>query len=105
VNGPVTAARLGELPGAVEGIDDPHPLHLEAAEVVGPLLGQHGVVGPGGGEEREDALVGLAIPRVPEPGEIGPVVRLAQGHEQASGVGTNLASKEMVVGLARRHGG
>ena len=43
---PVGAAGLAELPGAVERVDDPHPLGVEAAAVLGALLGQHAVVGP-----------------------------------------------------------
>ena len=45
VDRPVAAAGLAELPGAVERVDDPHPLGVEAAQVVAALLGQDGVAG------------------------------------------------------------
>ena len=44
---PVGAAELGELPGAVERVDDPHPLGFEPSPVVGALLGEHRVGRPG----------------------------------------------------------
>ena len=45
VHGPVDRGGLAELAGAVERIDDPHPLGAEPDGVVDALLGQHGVVG------------------------------------------------------------
>ena len=42
VNRPVVPA-LGVLPGAVQGVDDPHPRRLQADRVVDGLLGEHGV--------------------------------------------------------------
>ena len=45
VDGPVVAGRLGELAGAVERVDDPDPVGVEACLVVAALLGEHRVVG------------------------------------------------------------
>ena len=67
---PVGAAAFAELVGAVERIDDPDPIGGEAATVVGALLGQHDIGGPGGGDrvEQEPVSGGVAgihhLPRV-----------------------------------------
>ena len=50
VHCPVVASVLAELARAVERIDDPHPVGVEAAGVLQALLRQHGVVGPGVGQ-------------------------------------------------------
>ncbi len=50
VNGPVDPGWFGELPGAVEWVDDPHPIGAQPPTAVGPLLGQHGVVGASPGQ-------------------------------------------------------
>ena len=44
VHRPVGAGVLPELPGAVEWIDDPGPCGVDATGVVGPFLGEDGVV-------------------------------------------------------------
>ena len=46
MHGPVVAAKLGELPGAVERVDDPHPIGGQPHGVVGAFLGEHRVGGP-----------------------------------------------------------
>ena len=46
MHGPVAAAHFAELIGAIERVDDPHPVGAEAARVVGALFRQHGIVGP-----------------------------------------------------------
>ena len=45
VHRPVVAVRQRVLPGAVQRIDDPHPIGLQALEIVVRLLGQHGITG------------------------------------------------------------
>jgi hypothetical protein len=45
VHGPVGAAVLGELAGAVERVDDPHPVGGEPGRVVAALLREHRVTG------------------------------------------------------------
>jgi hypothetical protein len=47
VHRPVGAARLAELPGPVERIYDPHPVGRQPRRIVGPLLGEHHITGPG----------------------------------------------------------
>ena len=42
---PVLTARHGVLPGAVKGVDDPHPVGLQPGQVVVGLLGEHRVAG------------------------------------------------------------
>ncbi len=66
VHGPVVARHLGELPGAVERVDDPDPLGLQAALVVLALLGEHGVGGPVLGQQRHQQLVGGPVAGVLE---------------------------------------
>ena len=63
VHGPVVAAQFGELPGAVERVDDPHPLGGEPDGVVGALLGQHRVAGPLGSQRLHQEVVGSLVPR------------------------------------------
>ena len=55
------AVELGELAGAVERIDDPHPALLEAGEVVGSLLREHAVVGYPRGQRLHQELVGAQV--------------------------------------------
>jgi hypothetical protein len=57
VDGPVGAARLTELPGAVQRIDDPDPARTEPRGVVGTLLGEHHVTRPPGGQRGGEELV------------------------------------------------
>ena len=45
VDSPVGAARLAELPGPVERVDDPDPARAQTRRVVGALLGEHDVAG------------------------------------------------------------
>jgi hypothetical protein len=44
VHGPILPARFGELTGAVERVDDPHPRGPQPRRVVNPLLRQHSVI-------------------------------------------------------------
>ena len=66
VDGPVVARRLGELAGAVERVDDPHPARGEAGLVVGRLLGQHRVVGPVLGQDAVELGLGGGVAGVLE---------------------------------------
>jgi len=50
VHRPVRSRRFAELPGAVEGVDDPDPVRLEPDRVVLALLGEDGVARMAGGE-------------------------------------------------------
>src|SRR6266545_5605364 len=61
VDGPVGAVAFTELAGAVEGVDDPHPVGVEAGGGVDGLLGEDGVVGAVLGEAGEEQLVGAAV--------------------------------------------
>ena len=61
MNGPIDTGRLGELSGAVQGVDDTHPLGSEAFEVVLALLGQDGVVRSSHPELGHEQLMGLAV--------------------------------------------
>ena len=61
VHGPVGAAILAELPGAVERIDDPDPFAFEPDRIVLRLFGEDGVVGAGGPECGQDPFVGGGV--------------------------------------------
>ena len=71
VHGPVVAAVLAELVGAVERVDDPHPVGVEAARVLDALLGQHGVVRSGGGAAPRRGSGGWRGRRCPSPATAG----------------------------------
>lgn len=60
---PVRAVEFGELPGAVERVDDPHPLRRQSHRVVDTLFGEHGVAGTLGGQRRHQEVVGALVPR------------------------------------------
>jgi hypothetical protein len=61
VDGPVGAARLAELPGAVQRVDDPHPARGQPRGVVGALLGEHHVTGAAGGQFGGEEVVRLPV--------------------------------------------
>ncbi len=70
VHRPVVARRLGELAGAVEGVDDPGAGRAQAGVLVGGvlerLLGEDRVVGPVGRQQLHEQLVGGAVAGVLE---------------------------------------
>ena len=61
MHGPVAVVGALVLARTVERVDDPHPRRGEAPRIVGRLLRQNGVVGPGGPKLSEDELVRLAV--------------------------------------------
>jgi hypothetical protein len=61
VDRPVGPAGLGELPGAVERVDDPHPFGREPGRVVPALLGEHRVPGTQPGQLGDEQLVRAAV--------------------------------------------
>ena len=72
VHRPVVATRRGELTGAVQGVDDPHPVVLQPDQVVVGLLAEHRIARALGAQPTQDQLVGQAVtgvaqrPRVTE---------------------------------------
>lgn len=66
MHGPVGPPRRRELSGAVDGVDDPHPVGLQPCQVVGRLLGEDGVVGPVFAQPIEDQRVGPGVTGVAE---------------------------------------
>ena len=97
---PVRAARLAELAGAVEGIDDPHPVTAEPPRVLEPLLGQDRVVGPDSRQlVGEEALARRVTPVHHLPGVGAPLDQvLAHGDEAAAGL-VGQSGGELGVGL------
>src|SRR3954454_7526506 len=92
VHGPVGPS-LRVLAGAVERIDDPDPGRPQPGLVVGGLLRQHGVTGPGRGEAGGERLLGRpvaallelrggeAVQLVPHPAQ--PIAgRAGEGHRE-----------------------
>ena len=83
MDGPVSSARLAELAGAVEGVDDPYPVGAEAGLVVDAFLRQDGVAGPGPRQLGHQELVGLPVAGVPQ--GAGVAAPGAQLYEEAAG--------------------
>ena len=78
VHRPVVAGRLGELPGAVQRVDDPDPGGGEPVGVVDAglaLLRQHRVVGPVPAQQRHQQVVGGAVAGVLELPALEPLGR------------------------------
>ena len=61
MHGPVVAAEFGELPGAVERIDDPYPLGGQPCRVVDTFFGQDHVTRPGCTQFRHQEVVGSLV--------------------------------------------
>jgi hypothetical protein len=64
VDGPVDAARLAELRGAVERVDDPHPACRPPGRVIGALFGQDDIPGAAARERRDQELVRQPVARL-----------------------------------------
>jgi len=63
VHRPVGPVRLAELPGAVQRVDDPHPLGGQPGRVVPALFGQHRIT-----RAQLAELAGQELVRAPVPG-------------------------------------
>ena len=88
VHCPVGAARLAELAGAIERIDDPDPVGAEATRVLEAFLRQHRVVGPG--DRPVPAAMKRWLARSPasitcHAGAPARVISLADLHQQVAG--------------------
>jgi hypothetical protein len=105
VHRPVVTTGLAVLPGAVERIDDPHAVVVEAPGILEAFLGQHRVVGP------EPTQLVLQIPLARGVAAVHhlPRVRapcpqlLAQSDEALAGLDGE-PDGERCVGLGRGHG-
>jgi len=85
VHRPVVSGRLGELPGAVEGVDDPDPRGVQPVPVDDAclaLLGHHRVVGPVRRAQRHQQVVG---------GQVAGVLELPAGKPLAADLGEQVA--------------
>ena len=100
VHGPVHARHLAELPGAVQGIDDPNTLRGQAGRAVGALLGQHGIVRALRGEPLEQQFVGLVVAGLAQ--VVTGQLRHAEREEQLSSLGGQ-ACRKGDVGGERTH--
>src|SRR5262244_749765 len=60
----VSAPGLAELPGAIERVDDPHPVGGQPRPVVPALLGQHRITGPARGQPGDEDLVRKQVTRL-----------------------------------------
>jgi hypothetical protein len=100
VDGPVVAGRLGVLPRAVDGVDDPdpvggHPVVLPRRTPV-LLLAEHGVVGLVLGEDLHEQLVGGEVAGVLE--LLALQTALAHLQQQVSGDRGRPRGEQVVVG-------
>ena len=82
---PVRAARLAKLPGPVEGVDDPHAVGGQPAQIVLTFLGQHGIPGAPVRKRSGDELVGAAVALVAQRAGVVESHLGAQGHEHPAG--------------------
>jgi hypothetical protein len=82
VDGPVASARLAELAGSVEGVDDPYPVGGQAGLVVDAFLGEDGITWPLPGQLGHQELVRLPVPGVPQ--GVGVAARCAQLQEEVA---------------------
>ena len=104
VHRPVGSAVLAELTGAVERVDDPHPLRRETSRVVGAFFREHGVVRVVARELGDDVVVREAIAHgATETRMCVPLVeRDSQLDEQLTGSGSDRGRAPMVR-RRRRH--
>ena len=100
MDGPVGPSGLGELAGAVERVDDPDPVGVDACGVVRALLGQDRVVGALDGQALEQQVVGAEIAFVAE--LVGIDARCPQLDEELSRRGREGRGK-IGVGHTRAH--
>ena len=70
MNGPVRSSGLAVLTGAVERVDDPHPIRSQPREVVSPFLRQHCIRRKASGKFGDDEFVTEPIGRVLESRDI-----------------------------------
>ena len=101
VHGPVRSARHGELPGAVDRVDDPDAIGLNAGDVVDRLLGQHRVVGPGPTQAVEDQRVGPPVAGIAEVVRVVEADLLAHRQQQFTGFFGHLGGQRR-IGQAHR---
>ena len=59
VHRPVVASRRRELAGAVQRVDDPHPVGLEPGQIVVGFLAEHRVIGGYQGSKSREVLMTL----------------------------------------------
>ena len=99
VHGPVVATEFGELAGAVERVDDPHPLGGQADGVVGALLGQHRVAGPLARQRFHQEVVGTLVPRILSFGCTGVGEFVAHAEQQLTRLGGQPRGDLMVIAV------
>ena len=104
VHCPVAAPRIAVLAGPVERVDDPHPVVVVPAGIVGTLLGQQGIVGPRRRQLGGDEGVGGGVALVHQQPTRRPAVdqMVAQLDESVPGL-RGESGRQCGVGLV--HGG
>jgi hypothetical protein len=95
VDGPVVA-QGGELPCAVERVDDPHPVRVQPRQVVDGLFRQHRVVGAGPRQPVEDQGVRSGVPGVAEVVGIPEALLLSHLEEEFTGVAGQFGGQRCV---------
>ncbi len=87
VHRPVGAARLAELPGPVQRVNDPHPAGGEPGGVVDCLLGQDRVLAAVTGQRSRQQRLRTGVAGVPQRGGIGEPQLDADPQQQRARVG------------------
>ena len=95
MDGPVGSARLAELAGAVERVDDPDPVGGQPFLVVDALLGQDGIFRAFSRQLGQQELVRLPVSRVPQ--LAGVAASGAEGEQQVPGPFRQVRCQGMVV--------
>ena len=94
---PVVARRLGELTGAVEGVDDPDAVALEPSAVVLALLAEHHVVGTDLAQQAHQELVRRLVTGVLERATFESL--LAHAQQQVAGLRRGPGGHLVVIGV------
>ncbi|AUS51255.1 Uncharacterised protein [Mycobacterium tuberculosis] len=63
---PVVATRCGELAGAIQRVNNPHPIGFQPGQIVVGLLTEHCVTRPFGLQPSQQQRVSLAVTGFPE---------------------------------------
>lgn len=96
MNSPIVTTGLGELARSIQRIHDPHSLVIQSGAIVRALLGEDGIVRPGGGQALEQDPVRQPIAGVlqflPPEG-----IRMPQLEEGFTGRPGQIRSQDVIV--------
>ena len=96
MDGPVVTIGLAELAGAIQRVDDPHPITGEAGSIIDRVLHQHGISGTQLGQCRQDQRCRSSITLFPANARLCPRQLLPQGDEELAGPSGQVAGQRLV---------